>query len=342
MKKIIATICVLSLIVKAKSQDPQYSQYFANPLTLNPAFAGSTEYHRFSAAYRMQWPELPRTFTNFSVGYDVALPDFNSGVGVIVSSDRAGSGNLNSTGVEFIYSYSASFANKWIFQPAISFGILSRTLDYQRLLFGDQIDFGVPGSPTVDPTASQVEGANAIDIGTGFLFYGERLWLGAAYYHLNRPNVSLLREVNRLPRKMMIHAGARFPIRRSPLAKGPKPSIMPSILYKMQGEFTQLDVGVMLNSHPVSVGAFYRGAPFVEDVEGRVRNEAMVFMFAIQVKGLDVGYSYDVNIARLGPETGGAHEVTLQYRFKIREKPGKIKRKNARLPCPAFLRDLPM
>ncbi|MGM0478992.1 MAG: type IX secretion system membrane protein PorP/SprF, partial [Bacteroidota bacterium] len=35
-----------------RAQDPQFSQFYANPIYLNPAFAGSHGCPRFAANYR--------------------------------------------------------------------------------------------------------------------------------------------------------------------------------------------------------------------------------------------------------------------------------------------------
>jgi len=63
------------------SQDPQFSQYYAAPLYLNPAFTGTSQSHRFIANYRNQWPNIARGFVTTAVSYDVDLHQYNSGIG---------------------------------------------------------------------------------------------------------------------------------------------------------------------------------------------------------------------------------------------------------------------
>ncbi|MDG1036239.1 MAG: type IX secretion system membrane protein PorP/SprF, partial [Crocinitomicaceae bacterium] len=53
---LIAIVCFITSI--ANAQDPQFTQFYANPIYLNPAFAGSNVCPRFSMNYRNEWPSL--------------------------------------------------------------------------------------------------------------------------------------------------------------------------------------------------------------------------------------------------------------------------------------------
>ena len=52
------------------AQDPQFTQFYANPLYLNPAFAGSTRCPRVGLNYRNQWPSLNKAYITESASYD--------------------------------------------------------------------------------------------------------------------------------------------------------------------------------------------------------------------------------------------------------------------------------
>ena len=89
-----------------KAQDVGYSQFFANPLYLNPAFAGSKVAPRISLAYRAQWPGLVSAFSSVSASYDQYIPDLHGGIGAIVLSDRQGDhGMLNTNMLGAMYSF---------------------------------------------------------------------------------------------------------------------------------------------------------------------------------------------------------------------------------------------
>ena len=52
------------------SQDLEFTQFYANPLYLNPAFAGSHGCPRVSMNYRDQWPGLSGSYVSYSACYD--------------------------------------------------------------------------------------------------------------------------------------------------------------------------------------------------------------------------------------------------------------------------------
>src|ERR687890_2099287 len=62
------------LFVKANAQDPHFSQFFASPLTLNPALTGKFDGElRVAGNYRNQWPTINRAFTTTTVSVDFPI-----------------------------------------------------------------------------------------------------------------------------------------------------------------------------------------------------------------------------------------------------------------------------
>lgn len=337
MMKYILMICAFSMWLSGRSQDIQYSQYYANPLYLNPAFAGATGANRVVINHRLQWPNLPQVFSNSSVSYDANIPGLNSGFGVLVNADKAGTASLRSTSVNFNYSYTVSFNNKWIFKPALSFGLVSRDIDYQNLLFGDQIDFNVPGAPSMDPGALFIDASSYFDFGGGALLYNQKYWLGVSFFHLNEPDNSLLTNDNRLPVRFTLHGGARIPLENSVFRGNRYASAAPGFIFKRQGAFRQLDVGSSFNYQPFTIGLWYRGLPLFESIPDHTSHDAIILVLGLEYDNFEFGYSFDMNISSLGANSGGAHEFSLQYLFQIKTKRKKVSKKKKLLECPAFL-----
>ena len=99
-------ICIVTSI-DSNAQDPAFSQFYANPLYLNPAFAGAAPKGapRTNLNYRDQWPGIGRTFITTSVSYDTHVDKVGGGLGVLVLNDRSGDGNIQLNSASLIYSY---------------------------------------------------------------------------------------------------------------------------------------------------------------------------------------------------------------------------------------------
>ena len=57
---ILVVVMLVSGVVKG--QDPQFSQFYAAQLYLNPAFTGSTQISRAGINYRNQWPAIDASY----------------------------------------------------------------------------------------------------------------------------------------------------------------------------------------------------------------------------------------------------------------------------------------
>jgi len=124
----------------AKAQDPEFTQYFANPLYLNPAFAGSARCPRLTMSYRNQWPAMSGSFVTTAAAYDQHVETLSGGLGFIVMNDQAGRGTLSTTTASGIYSYQQAVTRKLSLKAAMQVTYMQKALDWGRLTFGDMID----------------------------------------------------------------------------------------------------------------------------------------------------------------------------------------------------------
>jgi type IX secretion system PorP/SprF family membrane protein len=326
-------------------QDPQFSQFYAAPLYLNPAFAGATNQNRVGMNYRNQWPAIDANFNTISAYADFYIESKNSGVGVLINRDREGVLGLQSTSVALQYAYDLRIVEGLSFRPGFQVGVYNRSINFDRLTFGDQID---ANTGQLKPGAS-AEGLNTgqskffPDISMGGLFYSKRAWLGFAAHHLTEPDQSLVGSKDNLPMKLSGHAGWKFYLKPGEMGqgfykKGRERSIAPAIQYRHQGKFDQMDVGMYYTFEPLIIGTWYRGVPF-KSLNGIVNNESIVLLVGFTKKGtkdiLNIGYSYDFTISKLGPGSGGAHEFSLVYSWNSRD-PRKPAKDKLVIPCPDF------
>ena len=324
---------LLNVAAQAVSQDPQFSQYYQSPLYLNPGFTGITNQQRATFIHRIQWPELPQSFATFAASYDIWVDELRSGFGILATTDKMGSAGWRTTTVNLNYSYKVRLNEKLVFSPGLSFGYGINGLDRSKLSLGDGLEFN---GVSLDPDLQRLGNTQYFDFSSGFVLYSKSLFFGAAFNHMNTPNLSILNGESRLPMKMVFHGGGRITLNGG-IRTVAKPSYLtPSFVYRIQGPSSQLDVGVNYHIDPVSVGVWYRGKPFENTVKNTIQQDALIFTMGIYLKSLTIGYSYDFTTSQLSTASGGAHEISLVYEFEAKPLRRGVKKRNRLIPCPSF------
>lgn len=323
-------LCALALLMAApaaQAQDPQYSQFYSNLVMLNPAFTGSGIGHRIAMNYRAQWVNIPGYYKQAALSYDQPLYFLGTtqGLGINLNYDRAGEGNLTKLNATVNYAYHLELTDDHYLHFGISGGITQASVDFYALRFPDQIDArnGFV-RPTLEPgTFSQT--ALRPDVNAGIAYFNPYAWLGLTVNHITEPQevftVAGGGVEARLPRKYVLTGGLKIPLRD--MRSRRDMSISPVFLYKMQGEFYQVDAGLYVNADPMVFGVWYR------------HRDAMIGLIGVKQGPFSFGYSFDYTISSLTqPISGGSHEVSVVFEF---EKYRKIKGlKHRRLPCPRF------
>ncbi len=314
-----------------KGQDMHFTQFYASPLYLNPAFVGSNVCSRISLTYRNQWPGITTAYKSFLLSGDHYIQKYNLGVGFLFGNDVAGSGQLKTTIINPMISYGLKISRKvgirFGFQP----GIGIRSINFNDLYFGDQIARGgnVPSMET--PTQNKVY----FDVGAGALVFSEKLWLGTSFYHLTQPNTSLVNGETNMPLKYSLHGGAKIPLNNGENDPFQRRYISPAFNYRGQKKFDQLDVGFYYTQYIFNLGLWYRGIPLLKAYKPGYRNDdAVAIIIGVQANRLNIGYSYDLTISKLKGLTSGAQEVTLSYQLCKLKK--KSKKYGLLIPCPKF------
>lgn len=322
------------------AQDIQFSQYYNHPMYANPGFSGSGDNSRVGMNYRSQWIAIDRPYTTYGIWADHYIAPAKSGVGFSLLRDGQGDTRVRSTEIMASYSYVIDLGNRWVVRPGLTVGTGMRDIDYFRGVFGDQLnnDGSVTGG-SIDPIIQYQKTRWYPDIGAGAIVYHPQFWGGISFAHLNTPNQSMTPGiVSELPMKMTVQAGYTIDLSGSTYGKGGKEiSITPTFLYKQQGVFHQLDVGVYYTYEPIMFGLWYRGIPGASNTKNLPFSESLIPMVAYYWNGWTFSYSYDITLSRLNQRnSGGAHELSLIYEFKLPYKKSAPVQKY--IPCPKFHR----
>lgn len=313
-------ILIISLmeIFTAKAQDPEFTQFYANPLYLNPAFAGSVNCPRIALNYRNQWPSISGTYITSSFSYDQHIENIYGGLGLIVTHDQAGEATLNTSTINMMYSYQFKVNRTFSVRMAGQAGYFQRSLDWSKLAFGDMIDArrGFVFNTNDIPRGGTV---GNVDFGAGILGYSDQYYFGFAAHHLTTPNESVIVGNSALPMKFTAHAGAVIVLNKQQYSSD-ETRISPNILFRAQGTFKQLNLGLYAHKKNLTAGVWYRA------------KDAFIVLVGIQSKHFRFGYSYDLTASKLTMVTGGSHELSLGYTFHCKPR----KRTYRTISCPSF------
>lgn len=316
MKKFYVPLLICALFGNSiHAQDPEFTQFYANPVYLNPAFAGASKCPRLIMNYRNQWPGLSGTFVTYAASYDAHVDALSGGVGLMLMQDNQASGTINTSSVSGVYAYQWDVNRFFSVKTGFQATYFSKTLNWEKLNFNDQID---PIFGFIYPTAEAPSGrsAGAPDFSVGMLGYSEKFYAGFAVHHLTQPDVGFEDSPAKLPRKYTVHAGANIPIKKH--AKDG--TISPNILVQRQGDFTQVNMGLYVSKGPVVGGLWYRN------------QDSFIVLVGLQTDVFKLGYSYDVTVSKLSNSTYGSHEISFAILFPCKEK--RIKFRPPR--CPSF------
>lgn len=305
------------------AQDPVFSQFYMSPVQLNAAFAGVAGGSAAALNYRHQWAGLSNgpVYRTYSGAFDTYFRRYNSGLGIVVLADDAGQGLLRTTSANIAYAYQLQASQNLYLKLGAEVGITQARLNWDRLVFYDQLDAILGGTspggtpfPTQEIRPDQLS-QNYLDIGAGFLAYSKYWYVGGSFKHLNTPNQSFLNnsaQINGgLPMRFTFHGGAEFPLGQGNKRRN-APFISPNLLYVQQGRFAQINLGAYAGAGPVYGGLAARFTPGNPD--------AAIVTAGVRMGALRVGYSYDITISNLRG-SGGTHEIALSYRI---EQSGKI------------------
>ena len=337
MKKNLLTLLVCVAMASAsRAQDPNFSQFFASPLTLNPALTGKFDgSFRVAGNYRNQWPTINNAFVTKTVSVDFGimknrLADIDQlGVGILGVTDRAGDGVLVTNYAGGSVAFHKGLDEDGFHQIGAGFQgtYVNKRLDVTKIDFQDELTpLGFTGVTSEIFLNNQLN-ISYFDLNAGVLYNGStngynNFYIGASMYHINRPKESFQGGEYLLNTRTTIQAGGKIPV-------GSYNYLHIAANHSMQAKANNTVVGGAFSYNvnnneddPVNVylGAWYRF------------NDAAIPYIGLEFKGIQIGASYDANTSSLKPasNTRGGMELSLIYIEKPTDPNAK------KLNCPRF------
>ncbi|MFD2604598.1 type IX secretion system membrane protein PorP/SprF [Euzebyella marina] len=271
-------------------QDPQYTQYQYNPLTVNAGYAGSRGHLTMLSLYRSQWQGIEGSPQTITFGIDTPVGKFD-GLGLSVIQDELGPST--ETYIDGNYAHQLVINRKGHrLGLGLKAGIRLFSLDFSKGIRRDQDD---------NVFNENVNGKVLPSIGAGAFYYSDKAYFGLSVPNLF-PSEHYDREIERKSDEEMhinLIAGYVFDVNESLKFK-------PSIFAKQViGAPVSIDVsGNFLIYEKLNLGVNYRW------------DDSVAGIFGLQISPqLNFGYAYDYSISDLNNYNSGTHEIFLRYQW---------------------------
>ena len=271
------------------SQDiSNFTQFFINPYTLNPSYAGVEGQTALFLGYRKQWASVNGgpTIANFSAHTPI---NTKLGLGFSASNDKRGIASQSSALLSI--SYTATIDNT----TSLRFG-LSAGYGFNSVDIGDITNLN-------DPAISSLLRNNSSLVGNaGLSFHKKTFHIGASMPNIFEP-LYLSKDAFSLAaikpfQNIIVHASNRFYFNRD------KNVFEPYLIYRINGNLpAQFEFAAVVHlQHTVWIGASYKQQFGISGLLGfKIKNQ------------LAVGFSYSLQNSGQNQIPSPSYEIQLGY-----------------------------
>jgi len=334
-----ATLVLLLGAVAMYAQDAHFSQFYASPLTLNPALTGNFNgFYRVSGIYRLQDPGLAQSnpaFSTPSIAADLSLlkdkiKNGALGVGLVFLNDQQNGKTFNINQIMVSVAYNMTFGAKKRFQlgAGLQGGIAQGTIDFSKLQFDDGFDQNLNYTQTTESLASKLKMQGLFNAGI-FAKYefvtGYRFYVGYSFNnvtHYKEDYVLTSNPVYNIPFRHTLHGGFEFEVNDRII-------LIPGFLYQNQASANETNFGLNVGIHVIRSPDPMKVATLFVGLWNRINTEnyTLIPELGFDYKGFRAGIAYDAPLTQQrtdGQAIGGpyaqAFEITLSYIGNIFQK----------------------
>ncbi len=333
---LLAILGLFTLTVEEiKAQDPQFAQFYAAPLQLNPAMTGvHTGRFRIVANYKQQWNSIlgNQPFKTVSASYDmrygVGRGDFIA-FGATALQDWAGESNFKRVTGDLSLAYMKQLDgsryrsyDQFLIGGA-QVGVGQHSFDMNGLWFSTQfnnttetIDFNIADP---DPSLPEETTDMYLNMNAGLMWYAvfdhnASIYLGGAVHHINAPKASFIASDGEeiIPMRWVGQLGGEVPF-------SDQMSLLPAVMVTGQGPSMLSIFGFNLRYtnrdwREIAIRAGIWGH-LVKDEIDNFSLPNYTFAAILELERLQIGISYDVNANKLSDPTNGrgGYEISMVY-----------------------------
>ncbi|MCH3884973.1 PorP/SprF family type IX secretion system membrane protein [Tenacibaculum aquimarinum] len=292
-------ILLLISVEGVSQQDPQFTQYMYNTMSVNPAYAGSRGHTTITALGRTQWVGFDGAPDTQTLSYDTPLGYSGVGLGINLVNDKLGPSH--ETYIDANVSYTIRTGEDGNLALGLKLGGRLLNVDWSRGTFqSPEPRFNTNINNKFLPT-----------LGAGVYFHKPKWYVGLAvpnfirtdHYDDNIESIAVERLHFFLITGYVFDLSENIKFKPAALLKG------------VEGAPLSLDISAnFLFNEKFRAGLAWRW------------DDSISALLGFQVSdGLNIGYAYDLTTSNYSNYNSGTHEVMLRYEI-FREGPVKSPR----------------
>lgn len=333
MRRLFILLPILAIAFSLSAQDKHFTQFYASPLTLNPALTGAFDgKYRVGAIYRDQWRGvLDEPYVTFAASVDVKF-DLNLNnkykdavaIGLLFFSDRVSNidFNTNQIALSGAFHKGLDFDKTQFLTVGFQAALAQRNINYERLTFDDQFnDIDAFNLGTQEQLPANNFSFSDYAVGINYSWQPKNktsLNVGFALHHFLQPQLSFYASdedsdaSSKLFMKYSAQVSFQFPV-------SDRISLIPRALFSRQGPHMSITTGSNVriglndfNGNAFQIGTWVRP---VSNEDNSFSLDAIILMVGLEINNVLFGLSYDVNLADLSThrQGQGAFEFSIAY-----------------------------
>lgn len=288
--------CLFTVAANAQ-QDPGYTQYMYNTMTVNPGYAGSAGVLEATLLHRSQWTGIDGAPQTQAFTIDTPLTNEKIGLGLSVVNDKLGPSN--ELYIEGNMSYAIAFSHETKLAFGLKAGMRSMSIDWSKGRYYDDADV------LLNNNISKIKPS----LGAGLYLYTEKWYAGLSVPSFLRGDY--YDDIEEAVMSDRLH-------------------------YYAIGGYV-FDLSENLKFKPAVMGKFVSGSPITVDLSANFMiqekftvgvshrfDDSVSFLAGFQITpGFYAGYAFDYTVTDLNKYNDGSHEIIL--RFQLQKKASQIK-----------------
>ncbi|ULC58955.1 type IX secretion system membrane protein PorP/SprF [Flaviramulus sp. BrNp1-15] len=287
---LIVITMLFSVEIKAQ-QDPQYTQYMYNTMSVNAAYAGQRDVLSATALYRTQWVGLDGAPKTLSFGIHSPLRNERIGLGLNIVSDQLGPSEETSIDANLSYTIPVNELKDLELSFGLKGGLHILDLDWSKGRFQNPDRLFNNNVNLISPT-----------LGAAMYLHSDRWYLGGSI-----PNIITTEHYDDFQESIATERLHYFLIGGYVFDLNANTKLKPAFLVKgVSGAPLIADVSLnALFNEKLTLGLAYRWDDSVSGLIGFQMSDV-----------LRIGYAYDLTTTGLNNYNSGSHEIMLTFELR--------------------------